>query len=181
MEKDTSGTGSGIEKESKGSERLPSYKKCFFCGRDSDGLHLKIAYKGGICSCDFVTDGAFQGYRGVAHGGIVSGVLDELMWWTILVETGAMCFTWKMDIEFRRPVACGETYRAVGSYQGVRHGNYQVSAHIEDASGKVCAKAVGMFRKARDMSNEELFRNLDFSESSQQIKCLLKSRMLEKD
>ncbi len=181
MEKDTSGTRNGTETESTYAERLPTYKKCFFCGRDSHGLHLKIAYKDGICSCEFVTDGAFQGYRGVAHGGIVSGVLDELMWWTILVETGAMCFTWKMDIEFRRPVMCSETYRAVGSYQGVRHGNYQVSASIEDASGKVCAKAVGVFRKVKDMSNEELFRNLDFSESSGCMESLLRSRMLEKD
>jgi hypothetical protein len=84
-----------------------------------------------------------------------------------------------MDIEFRRPVMCGTTYRASGSYHGVKHGSYQVSASIEDGSGKVCAKAVGLFRKAKDMPSEELFRNLDFSESSEYMESFLRATIKE--
>jgi uncharacterized protein (TIGR00369 family) len=160
-------------------ELLPSYEKCFFCGRDSNGLHLRIEYAEAICSCDFVTDDAFQGFRGVLHGGIVSGVLDEIMWWTVLMETGAICVTWKMDVEFRKTVFCGKAYRAVGRYRGVNHGNHHVSASIQDDSGKICTTASGVFRERRDANNDDLFRNLDFSEGSKEVESLLRSRLLK--
>ncbi len=162
-------------------ERLPNYKNCFFCGRHSHGLHLTIAYGDGACSCDFSIQGGFQGFHGVVHGGIVSGVLDEIMWWTVLMETGAVCVTWKMDVEFRKTVFCERTYRAVGRYHGVKHGNYQVTGSIEDDAGKVCSSATGIFRKLKNADSDELFRNLDFSESSHHAESLLRSRLLRTD
>ena len=160
-------------------ELLPSYGKCFFCGRNSKGLHLRIEYAEAVCSCDFVTDDTFQGFHGVLHGGILSGVLDEIMWWTVFMETGAICVTWKMHVEFRKTVFCGKAYRAVGRYQSVDRGNYHVSGSIEDDSGKICTTAVGVFREPRDANKDDFFRNLDFSESSKEVKSLLRSRLLK--
>jgi uncharacterized protein (TIGR00369 family) len=160
---------------------LPSYEKCFFCGRNSKGLHLKIEYSEAICSCDFVTDDAFQGFGGVVHGGIVSGILDEIMWWTVFMEAGAISVTWKMDVEFRKTVSCGKAYRAVGRYRGIDRRSYHASGSIEDDSGKVCATAVGVFRAAKGEHKEELFRKLDFSEGSKEVESLLRSRLMKTD
>lgn len=157
---------------------MPTYDTCFFCGRDSNGLHLKIEYADNICSSSFVIDGSFQGFRGVLHGGIVSGILDEIMWWAVFMETGLICATWKIDVEFRRTILCGKAYKAVGRCERVRHGTYHVSASIEDDSGQVCAAAVGLFRELKDADNEAFFRSLDFSQSSKQMESLLRSRVL---
>jgi len=157
---------------------LPGYEKCFFCGRDSNGLRLRIEYAEAVCSCDFVASDVFQSFGGVVHGGIVSGILDEIMWWTILMETGAICVTQKMDVEFRKTVFCGKAYRATGRYRGVDRRSYHVSGSIEDDSGKVCATAVGLFRAARDVKREEFFQNLDFSEGSKEVESLLRSRLM---
>jgi uncharacterized protein (TIGR00369 family) len=158
---------------------LPSYGKCFFCGRDSKGLRLRIEYAEGVCSCDFVVDDTFQGFRGVLHGGIVSGILDEIMWWTVFMETGTICVTWKMDVEFRKTVSCETAYRAVGKYRGITHGNYKVFGGIEDDSGKVCASANAVFREAKDVKKDDFLRSLDFSGESGEVESLLRSRLLK--
>ena len=160
---------------------LPSYEKCFFCGRDSKGLRLRIEYAEGACSCDFAVDDTFQGYHGVSHGGIVSGILDEISWWTVLMETGKVCFTWKIDVEFRRTILCGKTYRARGKYIGVTHGNHSVVGSIEDASGKVCANANAVFREAKGVKKDEFLQSLDFSGESGEVEPLLRSRLLKAD
>ncbi len=158
---------------------LPSYEKCFFCGRDSKGLRLRIEYAEGACSCDFVVDDAFQGFHGVLHGGIVSGILDEIMWWTVFMETGKICVTWKMDVEFRKAIFCGKAYRAIGKYRDIAHGNYHVFGSIEDNSGKVCASANGVFREAKGVKKDEFLQSLDFSGESGEVEPLLRSRLLK--
>ncbi len=158
---------------------LPSYEKCFFCGRDSKGLKLRIEYAEGVCSCDFVVDEAFQGFHGVLHGGIVSGILDEIMWWTVFIETGAICVTWKMDVEFRKTISCGKAYRAIGTCRGTAHGNYNVFGSIEDDSGKVCASANAVFREAKGVKKDEFLQSLDFSDRSGEMESFLRSRLLK--
>ena len=158
---------------------LPSYEKCFFCGRDSKGLKLRIEYAEGVCSCDFVVDDAFQGFHGVSHGGIVSGILDEIMWWAVFMETGTICVTWKMDVEFRKTILCGKAYRAIGKYRGITHGNYNLFGSIEDDSGKVCANANAVFREAKDVKKDDFLRSLDFSGESGEVESLLRSRLLK--
>lgn len=159
---------------------MPRYDNCFFCGRDPKGLHLAIEYAENICSSDFVIDDSFQGFHGVLHGGIVSGILDEIMWWTVFMATGLICATWKIDVEFRKAVLCGKAHRAVGRYERVRHGTHHLSAAVEDDSGQICAAAAGMFREVKDTDKDAFFKNLDFSESSEQMESLLRSRLSKK-
>lgn len=140
-------------------------------------MHLRIEYGDHVCSSNFVVDDLFQGFRGILHGGIVSGILDEIMWWAVFMETGVLSATWKLDVEFRRTVLCGKAYRAVGIYERKKHGNYHVSARIEDDSGEICASALGIFRGLKGTDNEEFFHNLDFSESSENVESLLRSRL----
>ena len=157
---------------------LPSYEKCFFCGRDSKGLKLRIEYADGACSCDFLVDDAFQGFHGVLHGGIVSGILDEVMWWTVFMEMGVISVTWKMDVEFRKTILCGKGYRAVAKCGGIAHGNYHVSGSIEDGSGKACARANAVFREAKGVKKDEFLQSLDFSGESGAVESILRSRLL---
>lgn len=131
--------------------------------------------------CDFITDPSFQGFRGVLHGGIISGILDEIMWWAIFMQTDTLCATWKIDVEFRKTVLCGKAYRAIGKYQRVKLGNYHVSGSIEDDSGQVCATALAVFRELKDANKDDFFRSLDFSESSHQVESWLRSRLSKPD
>jgi acyl-coenzyme A thioesterase PaaI-like protein len=152
---------------------LPCYRDCFFCGPHGDGLKLHIQFKDGSAFSDFSLDGKFQGYDKVAHGGIVTGILDEVMWWTIFAGAGKVSVTRKMETEFLTPVGCAVPYRAKGKLISQRHGNMYVSGTIEDSHGKVAARANGLFRAARHIAPGELLAKLDFSHVSPEIKEML--------
>ena len=149
---------------------LPRYKECFFCGPDGDGLKMKIQFKDAIVFCDFILAAKFQGYDNVAHGGIVAGILDEVMWWTIFLETKKICLTRKLDTEFLRPVYCGASYTAKGKLLHEERGSIHVSAIVEDTHGKVAARANGLFRVAKQIAPRQFATKLDFSHVSDQIK-----------
>ncbi len=151
---------------------LPGYKKCFFCGPATGGLALQLQYGGGAVSCEFTANEKFQGYDGMLHGGIVTGVLDEVMWWALFMETKAICATSKIEAEFKRPVMCGEAYRASGQLLDSRHGIYYLSGQIEDTSGRLCARGKGSFRKTRGFSMEGIIKHLDFRGVPQEIRSL---------
>lgn len=151
---------------------LPGYKKCFFCGPATGGLGLELQYAEGKAFCEFVADERFQGYDGMLHGGIVSGILDEVMWWTLFVNTHAISATSKLEIEFRRPVANGQVYRASGEYHEVARGTYHLSGVIADAAGRACARAKGQFRKTRGFTMDDVKKHLDFRGVPPEIRAL---------
>ncbi len=153
--------------------RLPCYKECFFCGPDGDGLKMKIQLKDGVVFCDFTVANKFQGWDNVAHGGIVTGILDEVMWWTIFAETGKICVTRRMEAEYLRPLLCGVPYRVTGKMLHQERGSIHVSANIEDTHAKTVARGKGLFRVARHIPHDAFATKLDFSHVSPEIKEML--------
>ena len=162
----------GADKGGASVETLPAYKKCFFCGPATGGLALEVRYAGGKAFCDFTAHERFQGYDGMLHGGIVAGVLDEVMWWTLFAQTKAVTATWKLEVEFRRPIVCGETYRASGEVTGPARGGYTLSGVIEDRQGRACARATGLFRKTKGFRMEDVVKLLDFRGVSGEMRAL---------
>jgi len=149
---------------------LPSYTDCFFCGPHGDGLRMRIQCKDGTVFSDFVLDPKFQGYDNLAHGGIVTGILDEVMWWTIFVLTGRITVTRKMETEFLMPVRCGAPYRVTTELLQQRHGNMYISGVIEGSDGKAVTRANALFRTAKHTTPGELAAKLDFSRTSHEIR-----------
>jgi uncharacterized protein (TIGR00369 family) len=151
---------------------LPSYDKCFFCGPATGGLSLAIEYREGSAFAEFTAHERFQGYDGMLHGGIVTGILDEVMWWTLFMETRVIAATWKIDVEFRRPVMCGHTYRASAELLRSNHGNYHMAARIEDMEKNVAARSGGIFRKTKGFAMEDVVKHLDFRGVSEEVRAL---------
>jgi uncharacterized protein (TIGR00369 family) len=156
------------------SELLPKYQKCFFCGPATGGLGLEILYADEEAVCEFVAHEKFQGYDGMLHGGIVTGVLDEVMWWTLFVTTRVVSATWKIEVEFRRPVNCGTRYRASAHLLGPAPKGYHLSAEIIDEEKRVCARATGLFRKTKGFCLEDVVKVLDFRGVSPHTRSLFR-------
>ena len=153
---------------------LPGYKKCFFCGPATGGLGLELHYADGKAGCEFTAGDRFQGYDGLLHGGIITGILDEVMWWTVFMETRQMCATSKIEIEFKRPVECGRAYSASGSFLEKTGKIYYLSGFIKDEQGKICARGNASFREWK-FTLEELARHLDFRGVSPEIRALFET------
>src|SRR5215212_7573101 len=77
---------------------------CFACGSlNEHGLHLDLHVAGDLCWTELTIADRFQGWDGIAHGGIVSTILDEVMAWS-LAATDNWGVTARMAVTFKRPV-----------------------------------------------------------------------------
>jgi len=141
---------------------LPGYKKCFFCGAATGGPAMELHYGEENVFCKFVAREKFQGYDGMLHGGIVTGILDEVMWWALFMEKRAVCATSKIEVRFNRPILCGNSYVAFGSLIKENGRTYQMSGCIEDEKGRVCARSAGSFRKIEKFTLDDVVKHLDF-------------------
>jgi len=154
---------------------LPGYKKCFFCGPATGGLCLELQYADETAFCEFTAHENFQGYDGMLHGGIVTGILDEVMWWTLFVNTKTICATSKIEAEFKRPILCNNTYRASGKLLSSAHNVYYLSGIIEDTSGHLCVRGKASFRKTKGFTMEGIIKYLDFRGVPPEIRSLFET------
>ena len=62
---------------------------------------------------ELTLDRRFQGWDGIAHGGIICAILDEVMAWALVAEDH-WGVTARMNVEFKRPVQIGRPIRGDG-------------------------------------------------------------------
>lgn len=120
---------------------------CFACGTANPiGLNLEF-YRSGDSVCSDVTLGKYhEGWENMAHGGIISTLLDEVMSWTILYFRRLFFVTRKMEVKYVKPVLIGTPLTVKGRIvREVREGFLEVQAEIRDPGGKILCKASGEF------------------------------------
>jgi len=107
---------------------------CFGCGPlNPDGLQLRFEPAGGGTSAAFYEVPArFQSWAGMAHGGIVSLMLDEAVGWAAW-HAGHPGVTGRLQVSLRRPLKLGERVKITGRVDSVRRTLVYVSAWIESA------------------------------------------------
>ena len=119
---------------------------CFACGSlNANGLQLDLHLEPGRCWTEFSLDRRFEGWEGIAHGGILCTILDEVMAWALVGEDN-WGVTARMNVEFRRPVEVGRTVRADGWITDARRRVVATAGRIVDAAtGQELAKATGTY------------------------------------
>lgn len=131
---------------------------CFGCGSENrDGLRMRFEVGEGRAVAEYTIEGSYQGYPGLAHGGIVATLLDEAMGWAAY-SMGEFAMTAKMTIRYRRPVPLGETLTVLGEVTRARGVALEVRGEVRDAAGRLLADAEGLFTRARGRRAEQLRR-----------------------
>lgn len=130
---------------------------CFCCGKDNPrGISLRIegTVEGAEARCSL--DEQYQSFPGVAHGGIVTTLLDEVLWYAFY-HKGHRTVTRRIEIVFRKPVPLGAPLIITGTVgESSRHGLWKGSASVRDESGAVLASATGLFAETAGGSADEL-------------------------
>ena len=111
--------------------------RCFVCGKHNpDGLHLDFEPEGvsGVRTTCVIPE-RFQGFAGIAHGGILATILDECMVNTLWLR-GITAVTARLEIRLRRPVGVGErlTFRAEVLRESARGFNLTSRAELDDGT-----------------------------------------------
>jgi acyl-coenzyme A thioesterase PaaI-like protein len=125
-------------------------QRCFVCGKDNpDGLHLEFEPEGATgVRTTFVIPDRFQGFAGVAHGGILTTILDECMVNTVWLR-GSTAVTARLEVRLRRPVSVGErvTFRAEVVRESSNRFEVASQARLDDgtliADGKALLVKIG--------------------------------------
>jgi uncharacterized protein (TIGR00369 family) len=129
---------------------------CFACGSlNTHGLHLVLHAGDDRCWIEITLPDRFQGWDGIAHGGIICTLLDEVMAWA-LVEHDLWGVTARMQVDFRKPVPIGVPIRGEGRVTAVRRRIVEAEAALYDADGTVLAQATGTFMAAPEDKKREL-------------------------
>lgn len=115
--------------------------RCFGCGKANPiGLHMQFQQDGDLLYSEVVLGHEYEGYQGVAHGGIVSTLLDEVMA-NHLYALGYTAMTAELQVRFSHPVPVGEKIRLTSRIKAIgRHNLYEVEAWATLPDGRVAAR-----------------------------------------
>jgi acyl-coenzyme A thioesterase PaaI-like protein len=124
----------------------PSCKWCFVCGVENPcGLQIRFFNDGQHRALARVTLGdEYQGYPGVAHGGILATILDETMGRAMLSEDGPeerFMFTARLELRYRQPVPLHREFTVRGRVDKDRGRTAAVSGEIVLADGTLAVEA----------------------------------------
>jgi acyl-coenzyme A thioesterase PaaI-like protein len=131
--------------------------RCFACGvLNEHGIRLELHVDGDRCWTELALAERFQGWDGIAHGGIICTILDEVMAWS-LAATDNWGLTARMNVEFKRPVRLGVPIRGEGWLTATRRRVIETAGRIVDpGTGEVLATATATYVAADAERKREL-------------------------
>lgn len=120
--------------------------RCFACGElNEHGLHLQLHADAERCTTELSLHPRFQGWEGIAHGGILGTILDEVMAWSV-IGRGTWGVTARMTVDYHRPVEVGRPIRATGRVTSTSRRLFRAAGEIVDAAtGERLASAEGTY------------------------------------
>lgn len=120
---------------------------CFACGPTNPiGMHIHFdrnADADGV-RARVTLAAEYQGWRGIAHGGIVMALLDEAMAHAAGF-VGHRGVTASVNVRFRKPVPLEVPVEVLGNVTWQRRNVLGVNARIVDGAGTLLAQAEGSF------------------------------------
>jgi acyl-coenzyme A thioesterase PaaI-like protein len=125
----------------------PNSRMCFGCGlENAAGVQIRFYNDGpNAARAEVTLEDKHQGYPGMAHGGVVATMLDEIMGRTTLAngDIYRLMYTAKMEVRFRRPVPLHQPLTLRGWIEKDRGMVVYAAGSLTLADGTVLAEASG--------------------------------------
>ena len=139
-------------------KKLPGSRNCFVCGRENP-CSLKMAFyldeAGDVVATTTIPD-QYQGYPGMAHGGVITAILDETSGRAATAEDpDRVLVTSDLTVRFRLPVPLSQPLRVVGRLVKRRGEAVKAMGEIFDEAGNLLAESTGVFIDITDRVTEE--------------------------
>ena len=144
-----------------GKEYLPNSSRCFICGDENGcGVRTRFFVEGDTVRARVTLPRHVNGYKDVAHGGVIAALLDESMGWaaTVFGERHPMYLTGELTVKYLFPVPVGEEIEIVSRLEE-DSGRIAYSTGELFCRGRICVRARGKFLP---MSREATSRVLPY-------------------
>jgi uncharacterized protein (TIGR00369 family) len=129
----------------------PPYRQsgCFFCGPDNPvGLKLTFSEtetEPNEIVCRWVPPTLYKGFGQILHGGIQTGLFDEIMGWATLHLTRKVGVTSRLEVDFLKPLFVEQEIEARCRIESLNGKKVSLAAEIRNQDGEVCSKASGIY------------------------------------
>jgi acyl-coenzyme A thioesterase PaaI-like protein len=137
--------------------------RCFACGTlNEQGMRLMLHVEHSRAWTELELERRFEGWAGIAHGGILCTILDEVMAWA-LVGQDNWGLTAQLRVDFRHPVPVQHPIRAEGEIVRTRRRVVETTGRIVDAvEGRLLATAEATYLAAPPGRKAELQAHYGF-------------------
>jgi len=127
-------------------EVLPAHHpQCLGCGPDNPhGHHLQVWRDGDRVRTRHVFDSRHVGAPGIAHGGAVATVLDDLFGFLLYV-VGEVAVTRHLEVGYRAPVLLGVPYPLEAGLERREGRKLFVAARGVDEQGALVVESTALF------------------------------------
>jgi len=123
----------------------PHWPTCFGCGPESEtGLHAVSRRVGDEIHCTYTFTARHEGAPGIAHGGAVAALLDDVCGGLLFVVREP-AVTRKLEVEYLKPVLVGVTYELVARVERREGRKLFLSCEGRDPQGTLTFRGGGLF------------------------------------
>jgi acyl-coenzyme A thioesterase PaaI-like protein len=126
--------------------RLPPHSEgCLGCGpANPHGHHLQVHRDGDTVVGVHTFDGRHVGAPGIAHGGAVATVFDDVFGFLLFV-VGELAVTRSLTVDYSAPALLGTEYCLTAGLDRREGRRLHVSAHLRRSDGHQIASATAIF------------------------------------
>ena len=120
---------------------------CFACGTANPiGLNLSFYRQGDWVCSDITLEKNYEGWENMAHGGIVSTLLDEVMAWAVIYFKKIFFVTRSLKIKYIRPVPLDKSLTVKGKViEGQNRHLCRARGLIQDEGKNILARGDATF------------------------------------
>lgn len=135
----------GFARDTHARDLPPHHPRCLGCGPENPhGHHLQVWREGDVVRAEHVFDERHVGAPGIAHGGAVATVLDDLFGF-LLYGIGEPAVTRHLEVGYRAPVLLGTQYLLEAGLQRREGRKLFVRAQGTDERGALVVEATAVF------------------------------------
>ena len=122
---------------------------CFFCGA-SNPVGLKLTFyetetQPNELVCKWSPPPVYRGFGKILHGGIQSGLFDEIMGWTTTHLYKQDGVTLELNVRFLKPLFVEQNIELRCRVESQDGDKINLVAEIKDENGVLCSKATGTY------------------------------------
>ena len=152
--------------KTKGYEYLPHSSGCFLCGDENIcGIRTQFFVEGNTVKASLILPDHVNGYKDIAHGGILAGLLDESMGWaaTVFGKEHPFYVTGELTLKYLAPVPVGKEIEIHSRLvEDAGRIAYSEGELLHDK--KVCVRAKGKFIPMSSEATAEVIPYLKFDQ-----------------